>query len=168
MEQSRMDITGFSVETLLFAAMKSEIESEEVYSSLAHRVKNAILADRLRFLAGEEDKHRTILESIFRHQYPGKSVELPPETPVPLPQLSITDELAPLTDIFKRAMEAEQAARHFYSSLSERMESDALRETLRYLSEMEMSHYQILDMERSHLERFEEMDEHIPFIHEGP
>ena len=168
MDKSRMNLDGFTVETLLFAAIKSEIESEKVYSSLAGRVRNAILADRLRFLADEEGKHRSILERIFQHLYPEKPMELPTDTPVPLPELSTTDELVPLTDVFQRAMEAETAARLFYSSLSERMESGDLQGTLRYLADMERGHYQILEMEKSHLERFEEMDAHIPFVHEGP
>jgi len=163
-----MDLDGFAVDTLLFAAIKSEIESRDVYSSVARRVKNAILSERLEFLAGEEAKHKAILERIFEQKFPGKQLELPAETPVPLPELSITDELVPLTDVFQRAMEAETAARLFYRSLADRMESDDLRRTLEYLADMEMGHYQILQMEKGHLERFEEMGTHIPFVHEGP
>jgi len=53
-----MDLSGYTLEDLLLAAIKSEVESERIYSSLAGRVGNFFLKDRLNFLAGEERRHR--------------------------------------------------------------------------------------------------------------
>ena len=64
-----MNLKEYDLKTLLLAAMKSEVESREVYETLANRVKNSLLKDRLNFLAGEEEKHRIFIESLYRKKF---------------------------------------------------------------------------------------------------
>jgi rubrerythrin len=163
-----MDLNSFSVETLLLAAIKSEKEACEVYSVIARRVKNAMLKDRLLFLSKEEKKHRSILEKIFAQKFPSQSIVLPEKSPVPLPEIIISDERMPLSDVFQMAMKAERAAYDFYLGLSERFEEDELKNVFLYLSNMELSHFSILEMEKNTLETFEDTDTYVPLIHEGP
>lgn len=46
-----MDLGKFDEHTLLLAALRSEIDSNEVYQQIADRVKNSLLKDKLKFLA---------------------------------------------------------------------------------------------------------------------
>ncbi len=46
-----MDLSKFDEHTLLLAALRSEIDSKVVYKQVADRVKNALLKDKLKFLA---------------------------------------------------------------------------------------------------------------------
>ena len=156
------------MDTLLLTAIKSEVESHGVYSLLAGRVKNALLKERLNFLAGEEARHRHILQGIFKEKFPDQDLELPEKSPVPLPRVIISDELMPLNEIFQMAMDAEKAAYDFYQGLAERFEEDDLVNVILYVARMELGHYELLKVESESLERFEEANIHIPFSHEGP
>jgi len=163
-----MDLKDFTVDTLLLAAIRSEIDSSVVYSALAGRVKNAMLKARLVFLADEEKKHRQLLERIFTARFPGKTIDPPETSEVPLPRITISDELMPLSEIFQMAMNGEKAAYEFYTHLSERFEEADLRKILLYTADMELGHFKILEMEKQNLEKFEEIDQYIPLIHVGP
>jgi rubrerythrin len=163
-----MDLTRFSKEELFVSAIKSEVESREVYSKLAERVKNAFLKDRLRFLASEEEKHRIFLEGAFNKEFPDKELILPEKTPVPLPEIKISDEMAPLSEVFESAMDAELASQEFYSSFAAGFPEDTdMRKTLELFAVMEMGHYRILEIERDNMKRFESYDAYWPMIHVG-
>jgi rubrerythrin len=163
-----MDLTRFSKEELFASAIKSEVESRELYSGLAETVKNAFLKDRLRFLASEEEKHRAFLEGAFERDFPGRELILPEKTPVPLPEMRIPDEMAPLSEVLESAMGAELASQEFYSSFAaEFPEGTDMRKTLEFFATMEMGHYRILEMERDNMKRFESYDMYWPMIHVG-
>lgn len=163
-----MKIDEFSVETLLIAAIKGETEAQKIYSRLAKKVKNALLRDRLDFLAGEEEKHRGIFERIYGEKFPGKDIQLPSRSAVPLPSVEITHEMMPLSDIFGMAMEAEMAAFDFYHQLAQRFQEPEIAGVIRYAAAMERGHYDILKVERESLVYFEEAADYNPFIHLGP
>jgi rubrerythrin len=114
----------YSLEDVLLSAIKSERDSNNVYTRIAQQVNNGLLQDKFEFLAKEEEKHRVFIEKIYRKQFPGKTLILPKTTPVPLPEISFTDETTPLSSILQQAMKAELAAREFYQSLSQRFETD--------------------------------------------
>jgi rubrerythrin len=163
-----MDLTRFSKEELFFSAIKSEVESREVYSGLAEKVKNAFLKDRLRFLASEEEKHRIFLKGAFEREFPGRELILPEEIPVPLPEMKIPDEMVPLSDVLESAMRAELASQEFYSSFAaEFPEGTDMKKTLEFFAAMEMGHYRILEMERDNMKRFESYDAYWPMMHVG-
>jgi rubrerythrin len=166
----KVDLKKYSLEDLLLAAMKSEIESRMVYTKIAEQVKNGLLKDKLKFLAKEEEKHQTFIEQVYKAKFPKKKITIPKTTPVPLPQLVIPEEDTSLGTVLKNAMHAEQAAHEFYQALSTQFtKNDAtIRNTLSYFADMELQHYKILEIEKESMDRFEEADVYWPMVHAGP
>lgn len=164
-----MELSPYDLDVLLLAAIKSEIESKAVYLKLAKKVKNALLKDKLEFLSKEEEKHRQVIEEIFMNHFPDEKLVIPKKTPVPLPELQITDENMPISNVLKSAMDAEKAANEFYTSLSTRFPDDTkVKNTLLYFAKMELGHYKLLEIEKDGMERFEEADVYWPMVHVGP
>ena len=163
-----MDLSAFELDELLLVAMKSEVDSNVAYKKLSKKVKNALLKDKLEFLANEEGKHREVIEDIFKNHFPDQEISLPRTTPVPLPEI-IIEEGASLSKILKSAMDAEKAAQDFYQSLAERFEKDTkIENTLQYFAKMELGHYKLLEIEKENMEHFEEADVYWPMVHIGP
>lgn len=164
-----MKLDKFSLEELIGAALKAEIDSENAYSILASRVKNALLKDRLNFLAGEEKKHQEFIRVLHKKTFPDEEIVVPTQTPVPLPSIKIDDEMMRISEVLSSAMHAEKAAHEFYKGLAERFADDKqIYGILLYFSSMELGHYKILEIERQSAEKFEEMEIILPFIHVGP
>jgi len=166
----KVDLKKYTLEDLLLAAMKSEIESQKVYTRIAEQVKNGLLKDKLKFLAKEEEKHRTFIEQVYKAKFPKKKITIPKTTPVPLPQLVVPEEDTPLGTVLKNAMYAEQAAYEFYQALSTQFtKNDAMiRNIISYFADMELQHYKILEIEKESMDRFEEADVYWPMVHAGP
>ncbi len=162
-----MNLESYNLKTLLLAAIKSEIDSGDVYRNLANRVKNALLKERLNFLAGEEDKHRAFLEALYRQKFPGEEIVVPEKTPVPLPEVDASEDRL-LSEIIEDAMKAELAAKEFYESLKPLLQDEENRKMLQVLANMEQGHYDILAKELENLKNFENYDEYWPMMHVGP
>lgn len=163
-----MNIEKYDLETLLLAAIKSEVESKNVYRTLSNRVKNALLKERLLFLAGEEEKHQSFLESLYRQKIGKDEIILPESTPVPLPQVDPSEDRL-LSEIVEDAMRAELAARDFYESLRDRFQEDEeTKKMLQILASMEQGHYDILAKELENIKNFENYDSYWPMMHAGP
>ncbi len=163
-----MELKGFGMKELLLAAIKSESESRDVYLHLAEKVENGFLADRLRFIADEEEKHKDYVESIYKMQLQEEIPELPDESPVPLPEVKIDKPTVAASEVMMQAMEAELAASDFYSSLSLMFNDKEIRMTLDYLAKMEMGHYKLLEIEKEYLESQEDYDIEWEMMHVGP
>ena len=163
-----MDLGDFDIKVLLLVAIKSEIEAKETYSSLANRVSNAFLKERLEFLASEEDKHRETLEGIFRMRFPDEEMVIPDVSPVPLPEVNVDSENDPISLVLESAMESELAAEDFYSSMVDMFEDRKVKDMLEILSQMEHAHYTILKAEYENMKRFEDYDSTWPMMHSGP
>ncbi len=162
-----MDLERYNLKTLLLAAIKSEVESKRVYETLANRVKNSMLKDRLLFLANEEDKHRAFLESFYRQKFPDEEIKLPEKSPVPLPEVDASEDRL-LSEIIEDAMNAELAAKDFYESMKGSVEDEENRKMLQILANMEQGHYDILAKELENIKTFEDYDEYWPMMHAGP
>ena len=163
-----MDLSSFNLEDLLLTAIKSEVESKQIYSKMAKKTRNVLLEDKLKFLANEEEKHRLFIEDIYRNHFPENKIILPKETSVPFPKVEFSED-KPLSRILKDAMKAEQYASDFYKSLAGYFEEGTkIHNTLLYFSDMEIGHYKILEMEKESMERFEEGDVYWPMVHVGP
>ena len=164
-----MDLSEFDEGTLLLAALRSEIDSKLVYQQVAVRVKNALLKDKLNFISAEEEKHRSVIEGVYRERFPNKEIAIPENSPVPLPKIKITDEIMPLSEVFSMAMNAEIAAYEFYQQLAGLYEDDPrLNKMIAYIASMEMGHYKLLEIEKQNMERFEDFDVYLPHVHVGP
>ena len=163
-----MDLSAFGLEELFIAAIKSEVESKNLYTKMAKKTKNGLLKDKLEFLANEEEKHRSFIEEICMNHFPDKKIVLPKKTPVPLPEVEFSED-KPLSRLLSEAMNAEQSASEFYKSLAGRFEEGTkLHNTLMYFSDMEVGHYKLLEMEKNSMERYEEDDVYWPMVHAGP
>jgi rubrerythrin len=163
-----MNLDNFELEDILLSAIKSEVESNKLYTKMAKKTKNGLLEDKLNFLADEEEKHRAFIEEIYQNHFPDRQLKLPAKTPVPLPKIEYNEE-TPLSKLLKQAMEAEASASKFYRSLAGRFEEGCkIYNTLLYFSDMEIGHYKILEMEKESMERFEEGDVYWPMVHVGP
>ena len=163
-----MNLDNFDLEELLLTAMKSETESNALYSKMAKRTQNGLLQDKLEFLAGEEEKHRLYIEEIYLNHFPDKKIKLPEKTKVPLPEVDY-DEETPMSILLHQAMKAETAASTFYHSLADRFEEGAkMHNILLYFADMEIGHFKILEQEKESMERFEDADVYWPMVHVGP
>ena len=164
-----MDLTSYSLEELLLAAIKSEEESNEVYTQLADHVNNGLMKDKFHFLAKEEQKHKQYISDLYKAEFPDKKLQLPDKTPVPLPGVSIPkDEDISISKVLEQAMQAEKAAHDFYLGLSERYEDPTIKNMLHYFADMETGHYKIIQQEKESIEWFEQSDVYWPMIHAGP
>jgi rubrerythrin len=117
-----LNLEKYDLEDLLLSAIKSEVESSTLYLKIAKKTENGLLQDKLEFLAKEEDKHRLFVEDVYKNHFPEKEIKLPKETPVPLPEIEINEDM-PVSKLLKSAMKSEKYAHDFYESLSERFES---------------------------------------------
>ena len=162
-----MDIEKYNLKTLLLAAIKSEIDSKNLYEELADRVKNMLFKDRLLFLANEEEKHRAYLEALYRQKFPGEELVVPEHTPVPLPEVDSSENRL-LSEIIEDAMKAELAAKDFYESMKGLLHDEENRKMLQILANMEQGHYDLLAKELENLKNFENYDEVWPMMHVGP
>ncbi len=165
-----MDLSKYKLEDLFFTAIKAEIDSKEAYSIMAGITKNAFLRDRFMFLAGEEEKHRAFLEEEFRRQVPGKSLGLPEVSPVPMPEIKVSGENMPISELIRQAMAAEKAAQDFYINFSKYIikANKDFALTLMYFAKMEEGHYELLKRELESAEQFEAYDDFNPGMHLGP
>ena len=163
-----MDLGSYELEDLLVAAIKSEEDSNQLYSKMASKTENGLLKDKLVFLANEENRHRKFIEEIYANHFPDNELVLPKEFPVPMPKIEYAEN-TPLSELLIQAMNAEMEACEFYKTLADRFEAGTkIHNTLVYFSDMEFGHYKILDMEKESMERFEEGDVYWPMVHVGP
>ena len=164
-----MNYEEYDIKDLILTALKSEMDSYKVYTTLEKKVENGLMKDKFHFLASEETKHKQYLEKLFKKTFPKDEITIPKASPVPLPEIQIPiDEDIPLSTILSQAMKAEQAAHDFYEMLSKRFTDTKTSQMLRYFADMEMGHYRILQTEKESIERFEQADVYWEMVHAGP
>jgi rubrerythrin len=103
-----LNLKKYKMEDVLLTAMKAEVDARDVYRKLAAGVHNAMLKDRLEFLAAEEEKHRGFFEAQFHKDFPDKKICLPEKGVVPLPEVKLEGEDTPLSRVLEQAMDAER------------------------------------------------------------
>jgi rubrerythrin len=150
-------LENYSTKDLILSSLKSEIDSRLLYLKIKDSVKNAVLKDKMEFLAKEEDKHRVFFEQFFKKKFPDTILEIPEKSPVPLPIIRIKDELIQLSEILQQAMNA-----------SRFKDDKEIYNMLNYIADMEMGHYRLLEIEKENSERFESYDDSWPMMHAGP
>lgn len=159
----------YTTKDLILTSLKSEIDSRLTYLKIKDSVKNAVLKDKMDFLAKEEDRHRIFFEQFFKEKYPNESIQIPDTSPVPLPNIKIEDEMIQISEIIQQAMDAEIAAHDFYLEFSSRFkEEKEIYNMLNYIADMEMGHYKLLEIEKENSLKFESYDEFWPMMHAGP
>jgi rubrerythrin len=143
---------GLTALEVLGVAIRAEIEAASLYAHMAHRVRNASLVTKLEFLAQEEKKHRSILEDVYARQFPEVELQVPAKSIVPTVDAEV--EKLSVPELFQLAMKAEQLSADFYAREADRSVDQAGRTVLRYLSNVERGHYQMIETEYELLSRF--------------
>ncbi|MBS3818652.1 ferritin family protein [bacterium] len=143
-----VDISKYSLKELLGFAVRSEIDSNQTYSNLAHRLKNPLLKEKFQLLAYEETKHKETLENLFGSIFPGEQIRVPEKQSEELFKKIQVTPSSSLVDILKQAMDSEKSAENFYANLAKQIENTKKR-ILEYLSKVEHSHFRMLEGELS-------------------
>jgi len=143
-------------------AIRSEIDAARAYQKMGELVESKDGKQKLRFLRNEEQKHRALLEEMYRKEYPDIKLELPDKGLAPK-LVAAADRDAPITKLFELAMEAEQGAEKFYAEAAEQSESQSGRRLLAYLSGMERGHYYLLKAEYDLMAEFDRFSSYKKF-----
>jgi rubrerythrin len=150
-----MNTFNFSVKELLGMALKGEMMSKKIYSTLKEKVQNPILKDKFEMLAKEEEKHKIILERFFDTLFHNEEIPIPDEKiSILLPKIDFIPA-TPFVEIIYQAMNFERESHKFYAKLSERFK-DERKKILLYLSRVEESHYLMLKGEYEIAQEFED------------
>lgn len=155
------------LEKLLEMAIRAEIDSENIYIQIANLAQNKMLKEKLEFLAGEEKKHKELLENIFFVKFQDRELEIPPSTSVPLPQIEIHKN-EPLYDILTQAMNAEEKTAIFYSDIAKKFKEGEAASMMQYLSSVERSHYYLLESEKELLMQMEKYSGNYKYYNLNP
>ncbi len=155
-----MEMKDYDLKDLLLIGIKSEIEAQKVYKRTAESARNPFLKSKLNALSEEEQRHREILEKLFRELYPGENIVLPenPEYLPEFPEIKIFAELDGVTDVRKiieQAMKAELAAKKYYEDLATLVKDEKIKKLMLYMAKIEEGHYYILQSEYREMEEFE-------------
>ena len=142
-------LTGLEV---LGKAIRSEVEAYRFYTQAMKKTNNPILREKLSKLAGEEKRHRQILEERYKKNTGEDRVPLPspggPEGKGPSPK-----DLEP-EEILTVAIQMEREAAQFYQSEARKSSDMSGRFMLEYLADFERGHEKALEMELKALKRF--------------
>jgi rubrerythrin len=142
-------LTGLEV---LGKAIRSEVEAYRFYTQAMKRAVNPILRERLSKLAGEEKRHRQILEERYRKSTGEKKPPLPrpagPEGAGSMPK-----DVTP-AEILGIAIEMEREAASFYRQEAQRSGDLSARFMFEYLADFERGHEKALAMELKALKHF--------------
>jgi rubrerythrin len=138
---------------VLGVAIRSEVDAAAFYTRLQGRIKNVLLVQKLKFLALEEDHHRTILERLLGQRYPDKPKDAPESSLLPPIGVSLPAEPS-VPALFEAALKAEETAEAYYNEAAGRLEDEAGRRILAYLGRIERSHQAMLKAELDLIARF--------------
>ncbi len=134
-------------------AIRAELDAAALYRDLHGQVRNEVLKQKLDFLAREEDRHKALLERLFRDHFPGRTLAVPAASRRP-PAKAAVNEATAVLDLFKLAMQKEKEAEATYKDAKAAAEDAQSRKILEYLSRVERSHYYMLRSEVDLLEKF--------------
>lgn len=151
---------------LLEMALRSEIDSRDIYKKASEMTKNALLKEKFNFLSREEEKHRIMIENMIKMKFPNEDINIPESTEVPLPRITVTEK-DPISKLLSQAMNAEEETSKFYASIAKQLD-DENASLMQYLSSIEMSHYYFLRAERDLALKFENYDQYFEMMHVGP
>jgi len=155
------------IKEILEIAIKSEINAIKNYEKMTEMTKIYLLRDKFNFLKNEEEGHKKVLENLFRKKFPDKEIILSGESKIQFPEFEVRDDMQ-LSEIIKKAMEAEKWAINFYKEMENEFEKEEEKAIARYLAAMEESHYYLLRSELEIAYNFELYDEVHEMMHAGP
>jgi rubrerythrin len=140
---------------IISTAIDSEVEAYTFYKSVSDRAKDPALKKLFEELAGEEQKHRVVLQTFLTkdtanlHFTEAKDYKVGDELPTP----KLTDDLKPLEGLVI-AIKKELEAMQMYTQLA----------TLSSDPEQELLFSQLANMERGHKARLEDIYTNMAFV----
>jgi len=152
------DLSKQTVGELLGVAVRSEIDSNRIYKAWSDKLSNPLLKEKFQWLANEEQKHKEILENLFKELHPDGELKIPDQVPEELMKRIAITPSSTLADFLYQAMETEKSAETFYAKLAGRV-AETKKKILNYLSSVEHSHYMMLKSEYSLALEFEDYAE---------
>ncbi len=149
-----MKIDGMTIEDILGMAVKTELEAHNFYKDLADKVANDHVKSKILSLAGDEMRHKRLMEEMYRKMI-GKEPETLPTRGVPdilkaVASLQINDRTQ-VMHVLDMAMEAELAAAKFYNHGATISPDSKTRSVFEQLVHEEDGHYNYLAAEKSAL-----------------
>lgn len=148
-KKSSRPLTGLEA---LGKAIRSEVEAYRFYTQVMKKTSNPILREKLSKLAGEEKRHRQILETRYLKSTGEERAPLPPpsgpEGKGPAPK-----DLKP-EEILTIAIQMEREAAQFYQREARKSSDMSARFMLEYLADFERGHEKALETELKALKRF--------------
>jgi rubrerythrin len=135
-------------------AIRSEMDSRDVYRELAARAGDPLLRRRFELLAAEEERHREYLEERYRDLSGDVPLRLPPST---LPRgLATAEERArsTLRAVLTMAIEEERRSREFYLRAAGETDDLSGQAMFRYLADLEYQHWMALGQEMDMMLRY--------------
>lgn len=155
------------LQDMIAVAIRAEMESQEAYYALADQMQNFVLKDKFRFLGAEEEKHKAILENVFKETFPTEAIELPGDSGVPKADVHIREGNL-LSDILEQAMNGEKKAEEFYKEMAPFFEDKKMQNLIRYLANIESGHHYFLNIEREMALENEDYWVAHDMMHAGP
>jgi len=153
-----LDISQASLKDLIGFAIRSETDSNQVYSDLADKFSNPLLKAKFNWLSCEENKHKMALEKLAESLFGKEKITIPEKPSEELFKTIVIEPTSTLVELLFQAMESEKKAEEFYASLANRVEANH-RRILEYLSQVEQSHYVMLKGEYTLAQEFEDYGE---------
>jgi len=149
-------------------AVRSEMESTDLYAKLIHRVRNPAVVALLKDLAEEEERHRLGLMKLYRQMLGGEEPSIPAGDGREK-QWDIDPDADFLT-IMTRARDKELDSETFYKNAAEKVRDFKTRMFFVELAETERQHAARLEAQVQKLHEdphWFDRDE-AGFVHEGP
>lgn len=146
------EIEDMNMKELLEQGIQPEINSQNVYESVARERHSYSLSGKLRFLIEEERGHEKSLRRLFKEKFPDETLDVPQEVLKPAPDIDVKSDS--LGELLEEAMKSEQESTEFYQQLAERFEDEEKKELAQYLANMEQGHYKILKHELESMKNF--------------
>jgi rubrerythrin len=146
-------------------AMNAEIRAREAYEKLASAVTSDIMRDELLFLAGEEDKHRRIIEKMSE-SFVGSRTEAKKVNISSVGEFKVVAEKMGevikkpdlnIDEVYEIAMEAELISERLYRELAGYAATEKTRIILEMLADMERNHHSILRKQYDYIIRYPEL-----------
>ena len=141
-----MNNSNNKIEKSLSMALKSELESIQIYQKMMGMVKNKVVKEKLQYLIDDEKKHQKVLIGLFDSLVPDKELSVSNDSRIPWLSIAINEDKT-ISDLWGLALEAKRTSVRLYDYLSKEFEERRAQEILQYLASMEHSHYFILEGE---------------------
>jgi rubrerythrin len=149
-----MTKTDTKIDEILKIGIATEINGYNFYTEFAERVTRQETKNKIKTLAGDEKKHREILENIYREYFNTEPSDIPGKgmgvfmKALKDRKLTVDISAPGLLDI---AIEAESASHDFYAEGADAAADEKVKEVFNRLAEEENSHFELLTAEKTAL-----------------